>query len=231
MSHSGFPADAGCRRTNAINHNNLDPKRELRVLPRYPGMDLVKRLVVPQGVQRGRGLGMPRLVEEVMQEVVVTVTPDTSVRELLKVLVRNQISGVPVVSDAGEIVGVVSTTDVVRLGAREAEEGRDNLGLAPLAIPNEEFDEESAAAFFMVSEDWMYPTEEETDTIPTSLFEGFAVSDIMTPAAFTVGPRERVQEVAKFLLQGRIHRALVVEDDHLKGIVTAFDLLKAFVED
>lgn len=174
---------------------------------------------------------MPRLVEEVMQDAVVTVTPETTVRELLKVLVRNQISGVPVVSEGGEIVGVVSTTDVVRLGAREAEEGRENLGLAPLAIPNEEFDEDSAATFFMVSEEWMYPTQEEADTIPTSLFEGFAVSDIMTPAAFTVEPGERVQTVAKFLLRGRIHRALVVEEGRLRGIVTAFDLLKAFVED
>ena len=57
------------------------------------------------------------------------------------------------------------------------------------------------------------------------------VSDIMTPAAFTVGSEERVRDVAKFLLQGRIHRALVVEDEKLKGIVTAFDLLKALVEE
>lgn len=174
---------------------------------------------------------MPRFVEEVMQDVVVTVTPDTTVHELLKILVRNQISGVPVVSEEGEIVGVVSTTDVVRFGAREAEEGRGNMGLAPLAIPNEEYDEDSAAAFFMVSEDWMYPTQEGAETVPAGIFEGFAVTDIMTPAVFTVGPRQEVQEVAKFLLQGRIHRALVVEDGRLRGIVTAFDLLRAFVED
>jgi CBS domain-containing protein len=174
---------------------------------------------------------MPRFVEEVMQEAVVTVTPEATVRELLKILVRNQISGVPVVSEDGGIVGVVSTTDVIRLGAREAEEGRGHLSWEPLALPNEEYDSESSAAFFMASEEWTYPTEDQAGSLASGVFDGFYVSDIMTPAVFTVALGERVQEVAKFLLQGRIHRALVVEDERLKGIVTAFDLLKAFVED
>lgn len=174
---------------------------------------------------------MPRLIQEVMQEAVVTVTPETTVKELLKVLVRNQISGVPVVTESGEIVGVVSTTDVVRLGARDAELGGGDLTWEPLAVPGEDYDEESAAAFFLVAESWQYPSEEQTDSLSSSVFEGFAVADIMTPAAFTVGPNERVTDVAKFLFQGRIHRALVVEGERLMGIVTTFDLLKAFVEE
>lgn len=174
---------------------------------------------------------MPQFVEDVMQHDVVTVTPDTSVQELLRILVANQISGVPVVSTDGEILGVVSTTDVVRLGSREAEIGNGTMTWEPLALPPEEVDEDNAAEFFMVSADWAFPTEDQTQSMAQGIFEGHTVGDIMTPAAFTVGPRQRVSEVARFLLQGRIHRALVVEDDHLKGIVTAFDLLKAFVEE
>jgi CBS domain-containing protein len=174
---------------------------------------------------------MVRYVEEIMQRDVVTVTPETSVRELLRVLVANQISGVPVVSTSGEILGVVSTTDVIRLGAQEAEVSKDTLSWEPLAIPGEDYDEESAASFFLMSEDREYPTEDQARAIPEGVFDGFSVSDIMTSAAFTVGPRDTVAGVAKFLLQGRIHRALVVEEGRLKGIVTTFDLLKAFVED
>jgi CBS domain-containing protein len=174
---------------------------------------------------------MVRYIEDIMQSAVVTVSPDTSVRELLRTLVANQISGVPVVSEAGEILGVVSTTDVIRLGSQEAEVPRESLSWEPLAVPGEDFEEDSAAPYFLLSEDWSFPTESETDAISESLFGGFSVADIMTPAAFTVGPRDTVSAVAKFLLQGRIHRALVVEEGRLKGIVTAFDLLKAFVED
>lgn len=174
---------------------------------------------------------MPRFVQDVMQRDVVTVTPDTSVLELLRLLVANQISGVPVVSEDGEILGVVSTTDVIRLGAREAEVESGNVTWEPLALPPEEVDEEDAAAFFLVEGNRAFPTEDQTRSMAQGIFDGFAVSDIMTPAAFTVGPGDEIHATAKFLLKGRIHRALVVEEDHLKGIVTTFDLLKAFVED
>ena len=173
---------------------------------------------------------MSRFVEDIMQREVVTVTPDTSVRELLRLLVSAQISGVPVVTEGREIVGVVSTTDVVRLGAGEKELNAGSLVWEPLVLPDEEYDVESAAPFFMVSPDWQYPTENQTEALPEGVFDGFSVSDIMTSAVFTVKPRDTVADASKFLLQGRIHRALVVEDGQLKGIVTAFDLLRAFVE-
>lgn len=170
-----------------------------------------------------------KTVEAIMQRDVVTVSPETSVRELLRILVANQISGVPVVSEEGDILGVVSTTDVVRLGAQEAEVSNGTMSWEPLALPREEFDEDSTAPFFL--QDWGAPTQDQTEAMAEGVFDGFSVGDIMTPAAFTVGSKDSVLEVAKFLLQGRIHRALVVTDDHLEGIVTAFDLLKAFVED
>jgi CBS domain-containing protein len=173
---------------------------------------------------------MARTVGEVMQTKVVTVTPDTPVRTLLKRLVSDQISGVPVVTDDGEIVGVVSTTDVVRLGAGEKELNAAELVWEPLVLPNEEEDD-YGANWFMDSEHFRYPTEGQTEALPEGVFDGYTVSDIMTPAAFTVRPDDSVKEVAAFLLQGRIHRALVVQDGQLQGIVTAFDLLKAFVEE
>ncbi|MGD2121447.1 MAG: CBS domain-containing protein [Gemmatimonadota bacterium] len=174
---------------------------------------------------------MARYVEDVMQREVVTVTPATPVRTLLKLLVREHISGLPVVTGEGEIVGVVSTTDVVRLGAGETELNAADLVWEPLILPNEEFSEESSAPFFMESRDWRYPTENQTEALPEGVFDGYTVADIMTDAVFTVKPRDTVEDAGKFLLKGRIHRALVVEDDQLKGIVTAFDLLRGFVEE
>jgi CBS domain-containing protein len=174
---------------------------------------------------------MARHVEDVMQREVVSVTPATPVRTLLKRLVSEHISGVPVVTPEGEIVGVVSTTDVVRLGAGEKELNAADLVWEPLILPNEEFGEESSAPFFIESRDWRYPTENQTEALPEGVFDGYTVADIMTDAVFAVKPGDTVEEAGKFLIQGRIHRALVVEDGQLMGIVTAFDLLKAFVEE
>jgi CBS domain-containing protein len=169
------------------------------------------------------------MVEEIMQREVVTVTPDLPVRELLKRFVHEQISGVPVVSEDGEIVGVVSTTDVVRLGAGEKEFNAAPLSWESIALPDEEYEADSAAPFFLSDADWRYPSEDPP--LPENIFDGYQVSDIMTPAVFTVKPSDSVEDAGKFLLQGRIHRALVVEGEQLKGIVTALDLLRAFVEE
>jgi CBS domain-containing protein len=174
---------------------------------------------------------MSQLVADVMQRDVVTVTPETAVRTLLKLLVSSQISGVPVVTEAGEILGVVSTTDVVRLGAGEKELNAAELSWETLVLPNEDYEEGSNALFYHDSVDWLYPTETQAEALPLGVFDGYTVSDIMTPAVFKVKPTDSVKEVGKFLIQGRIHRALVVEEDRLLGIVTALDLLKALVEE
>jgi CBS domain-containing protein len=54
----------------------------------------------------------------------------------------------------------------------------------------------------------------------------YFVQDIMTPAAFTVRSTNSIGELARFMVCGRIHRALVVDDDKLVGIVSAFDLVR-----
>lgn len=55
-------------------------------------------------------------VRDIMHREVVTVTPDTSVPELLRVLFDKEITGAPVVED-DEVVGVVSAFDLARVPA------------------------------------------------------------------------------------------------------------------
>jgi CBS domain-containing protein len=52
----------------------------------------------------------------------------------------------------------------------------------------------------------------------------------MTPANFHIHPDRDLRELAAFLLRGRIHRALVMEDHRLLGIVTTVDLLRSMAE-
>ncbi len=59
-------------------------------------------------------------VADVMTQVVVTVTPDTPVEEAVELFARRHISGAPVVSKEGDLLGVVSTTDVLRSAAGES---------------------------------------------------------------------------------------------------------------
>ena len=57
----------------------------------------------------------------VMASPVITVTPNSSVKELAQTLLKNRISGVPVVDSQGQLVGIVSEGDL--LHRSEAEDG------------------------------------------------------------------------------------------------------------
>lgn len=57
--------------------------------------------------------------KDVMTRDIITVSPSTSVRALASLLIKNQISGAPVATKTGRIVGVVSEADIV------AKKGKD----------------------------------------------------------------------------------------------------------
>lgn len=56
-------------------------------------------------------------VGEVMTQVVVTVAPETTVREFVRLLLERGISGAPIVDGRGQVLGVVSATNVLRAQA------------------------------------------------------------------------------------------------------------------
>lgn len=157
-------------------------------------------------------------VREIMQTKVVTVLPETPVRALAQVLARSRISGVPVVDANGVILGVVSATDVMALAAWGAE-----AHVADASDDEEGAGDEESAWYFRTMD---APAVNELRHVADRMSE-YVVEDIMTPAAFSVGPDDTIHELAGFLLRGRIHRALVIEDGKLSGIVTTFDLLNA----
>jgi CBS domain-containing protein len=62
-------------------------------------------------------------VEDVMTKEVITVRPETPLKEVARTLALNEISGVPV-TDAGVVIGVVSETDLIRGEAPAETRGR-----------------------------------------------------------------------------------------------------------
>ncbi|HLL85553.1 MAG TPA: CBS domain-containing protein, partial [Longimicrobium sp.] len=118
---------------------------------------------------------------DIMQSEVLAVVPEMTVRELIHLLLEERISGAPVLGPTGKVLGVVSSTDVLRMTAS---------GTPPNA----------------------------------------RVAEIMTPVAFSVDPDESLSDLARFFRRGRVHRALVMEDGVLIGVVTPFDVLHALRE-
>jgi CBS domain-containing protein len=53
------------------------------------------------------------LARDIMTKDIITVKPQTTVKNLALLLIKNQISGAPVAAENGKIVGVVSEADIV----------------------------------------------------------------------------------------------------------------------
>ena len=149
---------------------------------------------------------------DLMNPKILTVSDLMSVRELARFLIDKQISGAPVVDEEGNLVGVVSVTDVASVTS-------DDVGIRTdrrnpdfyLRDLEETYSEEEVQSFHIEEDD-------------------LSVADIMTPTIFSVDEDEGVSAIARMMLDGHLHRILVTRDDNAVGIISTSDLLGLLVD-
>lgn len=141
-------------------------------------------------------------VRDVMTSPVISVTPETSVRDALKLMLDKRISGLPVVDDAGLLLGVVSEGDFLR---------RSELGTERRRPGWLDFILGSGRA----AEDYAHS-------------HGRTVAEVMTRDVVTVSHNSPLDE-AVALMEKRHVRRLPVTDGDALGIVTRSDILRALL--
>ena len=150
------------------------------------------------------------LAKDIMNPDILAVGMDWSIDQLADYLIENSISGAPVISDDGRLLGVVSLTDIVRYKSIPATD----------ASPNDPHE------YYIHSNERRYSTSEiETFNIESESL--VTVREIMTPMTFNVDEGTSLQQVANAMLRGRIHRVFVTRDGVLVGIITTMDILEA----
>jgi CBS domain-containing protein len=143
-------------------------------------------------------------VEQVMTRDVITVTTDTPVGEVARILVEHSISGLPVVDADGRVVGVVSEGDIL---VREA--GHAAPSRRPLARLFGVGREAKAAQEKIVAE---------------------TAGELMTSPAMTLEAYRTLRAAAEIMTANKVNRLPVVDEDgKLLGIVSRADLVRAFV--
>lgn len=179
-------------------------------------------------------------VAELMTADVITADPETTLRELASLLVTEHIGGAPVV--VGErILGVVSATDLLDFDADAPGSPRERPDQArELADPPEDLareveagDEAPSVYFAELREDVGADVVERFDRVDSpewNVLDEHVVSEIMTEKVFAIPPTMEVREAAGRMLGNDVHRALVVEEGRLIGILTTRDLLRAVAE-
>jgi CBS domain-containing protein len=136
---------------------------------------------------------------DVMTADVVSVDPDTPVRDIAQLLYTRRISGVPVIVQ-GRVIGIVSEGDLMGHAAAIGEQRRSWWLSA--------FMNESLSA---------------RDYAKT---HGRTAKDVMTNDVVTVDETSTLGEIAKILQRHRIKRVPVVRNGKLVGIVTRGNLLQ-----
>ena len=153
----------------------------------------------------------PILAKDIMNTDVLTVKDDMTLPELADFLVEHEISGAPVVDSSGNLVGVVSLTDIAESASRE------EFGPDPLYG-----DFFRHAWEFRLERDEMNRLHIENDSVH--------VCEIMTPTVYTVPEDTLISDIARTMIAGRIHRLLVTRDNKVVGIITTLDMLRTIVE-
>jgi CBS domain-containing protein len=136
-------------------------------------------------------------VEHVMTRNVQTVPPELSLKRVAELLAARRISGVPVVA-AGEVVGVVSEGDIVRV-----EQGRSRR---------------RGGSFAWLRNGGSHDVRVDART----------AAEAMSAPAVTVPPGRTIADAARLMIERGVSRLPVVLDGSLVGIVTRGDLVRLF---
>ena len=140
---------------------------------------------------------------DIMVKDVVSVGPETPVREVALLMLERRISGVPVVDGEGRILGIVSEGDLIR--RPEIDTDHAPTGWLGLFLSDEE-----RARDFIKS-------------------HGRKAGEVMTQPALWTGPDTPLAEIVRLMERHRVKRLAIVEHGKLAGLVTRADLLRAMV--
>jgi CBS domain-containing protein len=138
---------------------------------------------------------------DVMTRSIVSVSRDAPVAEAIRLMLDNHISGLPVIDEANQLVGILTEGDLLRRGETGTERHRPRW-LEMLMGPGRLADEYVRT-------------------------HGRKVEEIMTRDLISVTPDTPLDEIVGLMERRRIKRVPVLDGDRPVGIVSRADLLRA----
>ena len=142
-------------------------------------------------------------VEEVMVKDVISVNRNSSIEEIVEVLTKNKLSGIPVLSDGGYLVGMVTEGDLLRLETTPRLPEFINLLGAVI---------------------YYHGVDTYNEDFKKMLAQKAA--DIMTENVITVKEGTDIAEVAHLMLDNNIKQVPVVDGSKIVGMVARADIIK-----
>jgi CBS domain-containing protein len=147
------------------------------------------------------------LAKDIMTSEVVTVTKDTTVTEVARLLTEHKVSGLPVIDQEGRVVGMVSEGDLIHQDTK-------------LHTP----------AFLEILGGVIYLENPQRLGQDLRKMTAVKVAEIMTPKPYTVKEDASIENIATIMIERQVNRVPVVDGaGKLVGIVSRQDLVKAMI--
>jgi CBS domain-containing protein len=160
---------------------------------------------MPDRLIKGDSKPMPKTVADIMSRDPIVVRPETPLQEAIKILAERRISGLPVVDETSNLVGIISETDLMW----------QQTGVTP-------------PAYIMFLDSVIYlqnPAEYERE-LHKAL--GQTVGEVMSQNPITITPDKTVTEAARLMHDRNIHRLPVLDNEgQVIGILTRGDIVRA----
>jgi len=185
-----------------------------------------------------------------------TLPHDAHIVDALKIIVGKKIGGLPIVDDKGVLAGIVTERDVLRMLAAEhsplfvedamSSSLRVTAPDSPIAVVTRDMTMFRFRRLPVVSDDVLFGIITATDIMrylgSREVFSRLTTGNIaevmnlpvrtlMAGTLFTTTPGTPVNEAAREMLNKNIGALPVIENSHLVGLVTEFDLVRAFSEE
>ena len=192
-------------------------------------------------------------LHEIMTEHPVTMPVTGSIADAVDIIVNRRIGGIPITDNNGELKGIVTERDVMMMLATGPSRYRvedimtSSVRVTTPETPISEVSKKMVKCRFrrlpVVTDDVLCGIVTATD-IMRYLGEGKAFEHLTTGDAaevmatpvrlllsgelYTTTPYKNIHEVALEMLRRQVGALPVIEDSHLVGLVTEYDLVKAF---
>lgn len=192
-------------------------------------------------------------VRSIMTQQLATLDHDARISDAVGVIVGKKIGGLPIVDKEGVLAGIVTERDV--LGVLAAERSplyvenvmssslRVTAPDCPIATVTKDMTKHHFRRLPVVSDDVLYGIVTATDimrylgsrevfsrltTGNVAEVTGLPVRTLIAGELFTTTPEKTINDVAREMLSRNIGALPVIEDSRLIGLVTEFDLVRAF---
>ncbi len=151
-------------------------------------------------------IGANMKIKEFMTKKVVAVHKEMSVKEFVRFIQEHKITGAPVFDESCKMIGIVSTTDVIR---------RSHYVTRDVAHCEDCYEIDPSNGLVEVHK---YYTEE--------LFET-QIGELMTKEVITLSQEDDLQDAVDLFIKTPIHRIMIMDGKKVVGVISTKDAMKA----